>query len=349
MSTKKERNQLIDVIKAIAIILVIVGHSIQYGAGEMFFNTQSYFDNGLFKFIYSFHMPLFMLVSGYLFYFSTIKHSLNHNIKTRIFSLLLPIAIWTLPQFIYYIIQNSLNISIIQIILKFTSFMRNNLWFLWAVLLCSIIVLIVNRLFKDSVIIYIIGIVATLFVPDIIPAVYKFMLPYFILGYLFNKYFTITFKRIFSVKKNQFICLGLSGLIFIILLIFFNRDSYIYTSGFYILKESNYLFQLAIDTYRFIIGLFGSIFIISSVKLVWNKLPKFIISSLSYIGKYSLGIYILSGYIFIYLLPLITAQNIGLDYVNVCLHSVVIMTISLVMSIIITKIPLLNKLLFGGR
>ena len=48
------------------------GHSIQYSCMDQF----DFFENSAFKFIYSFHMPLFMLISGYLFYYSCQKRTL---------------------------------------------------------------------------------------------------------------------------------------------------------------------------------------------------------------------------------------------------------------------------------
>ena len=63
------RNLYIDLIKGIAIITVIIGHLIQYTSVGNF----NFYENYIYKFIYSFHMPLFMLISGYLFYFSLIK------------------------------------------------------------------------------------------------------------------------------------------------------------------------------------------------------------------------------------------------------------------------------------
>ena len=51
--------------------LVIWRHSIQYCyAGE-----QAFFENPVFKFIYGFHMPLFMIISGYLFFGSCQKYN----------------------------------------------------------------------------------------------------------------------------------------------------------------------------------------------------------------------------------------------------------------------------------
>lgn len=48
-----------DYLKGIAIFLVVWCHCIQYIFGETF-------DNTFYSIIYSFHMPLFMIISGYL-------------------------------------------------------------------------------------------------------------------------------------------------------------------------------------------------------------------------------------------------------------------------------------------
>lgn len=48
----KERNVTIDIMKGIGIILMVVGHS----------GYPSFLRN----FIYTFHMPLFFMISGYL-------------------------------------------------------------------------------------------------------------------------------------------------------------------------------------------------------------------------------------------------------------------------------------------
>lgn len=88
----KQRNLYLDVIKGFAIILVVYGHCLQYGSTLSC--DKLYFDDWVFKAIYSFHMPLFMLVSGYLFYGSVSRHSTKHIVKTRFTSLLVPIIIW---------------------------------------------------------------------------------------------------------------------------------------------------------------------------------------------------------------------------------------------------------------
>jgi fucose 4-O-acetylase-like acetyltransferase len=58
---EKQREHHIDLLKAVAIVLVVLGHSIQY-------TTLQFDEHPIFRLIYSFHMPLFMFVSGYLAY-----------------------------------------------------------------------------------------------------------------------------------------------------------------------------------------------------------------------------------------------------------------------------------------
>ena len=62
------REPLIDVAKGIAILLVLLGHTIQFASGEEFEKASLFYNNIVFKTIYSFHMPLFMVISGYLYY-----------------------------------------------------------------------------------------------------------------------------------------------------------------------------------------------------------------------------------------------------------------------------------------
>ncbi len=59
----KKRIEELDFIKGIAIILVVIGHVI-----SQVWNNSPYFyeSNILFRFCYSFHMPLFVLVSGWI-------------------------------------------------------------------------------------------------------------------------------------------------------------------------------------------------------------------------------------------------------------------------------------------
>lgn len=83
----EKRNIVFDAIKAFAIWLVVVGHSIQYVSGL------DYWNNAVFQIIYSFHMPLFFVVSGF-FFVSSIRLGIYDFFKKKSVALLLPCFVW---------------------------------------------------------------------------------------------------------------------------------------------------------------------------------------------------------------------------------------------------------------
>lgn len=72
-----KRNNFIDFVKGILICLVVWGHTIQYFLLE----NGSFYEDIVYKIIYSFHMPLFMVISGYVFYWSVSRTGLLKIIK----------------------------------------------------------------------------------------------------------------------------------------------------------------------------------------------------------------------------------------------------------------------------
>lgn len=82
----KQRILWLDALKAFAILIVILGHCLQF-IGEV---------GVLYKYIYAFHMPLFMAISGYCSY----KPSISlYNIKKRFFQLVIPFFTWPIVWF----------------------------------------------------------------------------------------------------------------------------------------------------------------------------------------------------------------------------------------------------------
>ncbi|SHH27566.1 Fucose 4-O-acetylase [Fibrobacter sp. UWH9] len=78
---KSVKKPLFSILKGIGITLVVTGHS---GCPDFIRN-----------FIYSFHMPLFFIISGYLFK-ETYFQEKNKFIQRRIFSLYVPFVIWSI-------------------------------------------------------------------------------------------------------------------------------------------------------------------------------------------------------------------------------------------------------------
>lgn len=341
------RNLKIDVIRGIAILLVILGHNIQYGSGNDFYQTGSYFENFLFKFIYSFHMPLFALLSGYLFFWS-MKRPMKQVLKKRATSLLLPIFCWiTLESIGKSIVSFTKNqFSFSEFLYDYVSSFLGALWFLWAILWCSLIVILVEKLFKGQVWIYGMLIVPLLFTPARYNFhLYTYMYPYFVVGFLFNKFNgNGVYRRV--IKKDLY-AFVMAVIVFVVLFLFYGYDFYIYTTGIDLFAGNGILIQLGIDIYRWIIGFAGSSTIIILCKIVCNRWQGTGFKVLAYLGQISLGIYILNSYVNRVLLRLAAELKpnvfiwIAETLVSVAVYAIVVEMIK--------KIPAAKQLLLGGR
>lgn len=98
-SIQNNRLQWIDISKGVAIILVVLGHTGLKSGSALYLNT----------FIYSFHLPLFFILSGYLFkdYSEWTSHSKSNSgggkmlyirwiLSKRFYSLIIPYITYTI-------------------------------------------------------------------------------------------------------------------------------------------------------------------------------------------------------------------------------------------------------------
>jgi fucose 4-O-acetylase-like acetyltransferase len=344
-----KRNEQIDFLKAVAILLVVFAHSIQCGSGAVYEQQQEFFGNVIYKFIYSFHMPLFMLISGFLFYFSIRNHTWTENLKSRITTLLIPIIVWSVVPFLTEILESD-SMTGIQLLNFFVLKAIHNLWFLWAIFYCSLVVIAVNKLFKDSILVYLLLFVFILIIPDIAKSeLYKFMYPYFVAGYLFNKYKPKFVPFLQTKFVWQLIFLLSLGAVFASLLLLYDQNSYIYITGICIFRDTFSLEQLGIDLFRYVTGFVGSAWVILLVKLTFQKIPEKLVKAFLFVGQNSLGIYIISGYILVLAVPRIMANRTGINYFVTIAETILILSISLLCSVIIKKVNPLNCVLLGGR
>ena len=83
METSKARIPYLDFLKFFAIGSVLLGHSVEQLTGN------DYWDNPIWSFIYTYHMPLFMLLCGY-FFGSSLKLTFGELLKKKFVQLLLP-------------------------------------------------------------------------------------------------------------------------------------------------------------------------------------------------------------------------------------------------------------------
>lgn len=124
--TSNRRLDYIDEIRGIAIILVVIGHAIQVLYAPGVFD-----ENMLFKIIYSFHMPLFMCISGYVSGYHQQPLSAK-SLCLRLKSLMVPFMVWA---FINSIIREEFPKEFVKTLI----YVDNGLWFLWVLGLITIL------------------------------------------------------------------------------------------------------------------------------------------------------------------------------------------------------------------
>lgn len=117
-----------DSLKGILIMLVVLGHAIQEVLRE------ACFDNHVWNIIYSFHMPAFMAVSGYLNYRTGDSSEKRSSIISRRFQqLLIPFFIWAL---IRVLVNPPYTIHLFANIILYPD---GSFWFLWVLFFISVI------------------------------------------------------------------------------------------------------------------------------------------------------------------------------------------------------------------
>lgn len=174
-----------DVCRGIAIFLVIWGHIIQQGL----FDAENVWENPAFKFIYSFHMPLFMLISGYYFYFTCKKNNIGKIIVSRCVTLLRVILIW---NSVYYILTTLFEVCVKntgELSLKgWWHALTEGYWFLWATLFCTLAVGTSVKLFSTKL--RLLGFL--LFIPLALISPCRWVIisiyPFFVFGFLYHEW-----------------------------------------------------------------------------------------------------------------------------------------------------------------
>jgi len=335
------RDAFLDIAKGLAIILVIVGHVIQGSPGN--------FDDLLwFRVIYSFHMPLFVFLSGAVaakaFQSDSVQHGMKAAIdeaKTKIAKavvrLLLPFVAWCLINQLIYHHSDSL---ISALILAFRH-PDTALWFLLAIFYCIVLAALFNIFFSviyelsireglkevakwicDCRVQIVLMILIWWAIREHTPrgAGFSLIRPYFlyyVLGIGFYKYLYLKISTWGYLP---------AWLIFIALIPFWSRIATDNINGVtWIPTELSYF-------YAGLVALSSSFLILGIVKCISETNIKRIKSFLILCGQLSLGIYAIH-YFFLAYSPLLLAP----------------LLLSVVLAYGINRIPVLRTILLGER
>lgn len=275
------RNPVYDILKAFAIFLVIWGHCIQH-----FLSTG--IDNPVFRIIYAFHMPLFMMISGF-FSYKSIQDSFTNLLSKKARQLLLPCLTWYLLAYLIpkiALLLISPNNGKDYDLTHLAYHLVQNFWFLKSVFVCYFLLYLGS---KTSWTISVI--VGLFFYSDTFNV--SWLYPSFLLGYFLNKHQIIN-------KFSKQIILP-SGITFVVICIFFGGKIFFRINIFEALLDKDtitimeYLYK---NLYMIVIGISGSLFFISLFNLLFQNANSSRFNEWAKsVGQHTLPIYILQAYI----------------------------------------------------
>ena len=135
LSDNPAHDPMLDALKGWAILLVVLGHAIASADANVYL-PRLFARNLVFIFAYSFHMPLFIFISGFIAYGKPVQ------IARKARRLLLPCLCWF---FVYYFVFRWLNYgwkTFVDFSIEGLRFPR--LWFLWVLFICFAVLGIVK-------------------------------------------------------------------------------------------------------------------------------------------------------------------------------------------------------------
>jgi fucose 4-O-acetylase-like acetyltransferase len=278
-ATSKARIPYLDFLKFFAIASVLLGHSVEQTTGNDFW------DNPIWAFIYTYHMPLFMLLCGY-FFGSSLKLSFVDVFKKKFVQLGIPsISAWVLMWLFVKLTGYNPYPEIVD--LSWLGFM-NAMWFLKCVFFCYLIGWVFVKAMRNVWIAAFASVVLTHLVPVFSIDSVNFMLPMFWAGYLCNLHQS-------WIDRHRIGLLVVSVLAFGVMLPFWSGRLTVYMVPIDFFHWDTFQFDMAnfgVALYRMAIGLVGSMvfFLLSPDVYSWIRNWR-ITPVLDKLGKCTLGLY----------------------------------------------------------
>lgn len=280
IGNKRQRLVWIDILKFLAIFLVLWGHCIQH------LTTPDFSSNQVFLFIYSFHMPLFMILSGF-FAHKLAERNFREVFVSKFLQLLLPtivfgIVYWLQSRYLFY----QTNKSLMQVLYY-------NFWFLKSLFVCIIMFHIGLKMSKQ----WHLGLIVMLILSQLIDFFphfrflqLRYMFPCFVFGH------TIFISK--TIYRYYKVITYISIVCFVLLLWHFNEFLLypdIEINNISQIGEGKIIYSLY---YKLLIGLTGSLAAMGIIFALSRKLDSNkIFLKFSDFGRYTLAIYILQSFL----------------------------------------------------
>lgn len=287
---KKDRILWLDTVKLLAIFLVLWGHCAQH------LLTCEEWSNYIYIYIYSFHMPLFMVISGF-FAGNIFKHSFFEVMKNKTWQLIVPVVLWGTLLYVIdtYMISNNTTSYLNSILWRY-------FWFLKSLFICFILFSIGTYWIRNKNA----GLIIVLIISQFI-VYYKirYMFPCFVFGYIIN-------RNLGFFKKHIWPIFIISGIVYFLMVPEWDvHKMWPSVSKAQLLITPLYsLYQVY---FKLIIGIAGSLVCICACYILFKDIStKGTTSRICELGQYTLSIYIIQSL----LLETILAHIINIDSVN---------------------------------
>lgn len=316
-----ERDKSFDFIKGVLIFLVVWGHCIH------FFVDGDYLLDPFYIWIYSFHMPLFIFVSGY-FATRTVNGDIVTCIMTRWHRLFLPALIWTIIRFFSVNIRTVEELGLLQSV--YNSF--RGIWFLYCLFALYVIAcLAFKSKYKYTILVLAVIIGYATYPYQPIDTLKHFQiirqLPLFTWGLFYASHKT-------TVNRYKF-----AGTLLCLIL---------YLSWLYMaIVEHKLLFSNETYLVRGVILVIASMVFFVTLNIIYKYIKKVKIARILVIlGENTLGVYMLNGLILYALDGLIPKQK---SEIILFLLSVVITLICYGITLLIKRNRTLKQYLLGEK
>ncbi|MFR8961776.1 MAG: acyltransferase family protein [Bacteroides uniformis] len=243
-------------------IIVCYDHTIQSIAPD------EALKNSFFIGTISFHMPLFMILSGY---FINPKRMRTDKITTSCFSKFKHLMV---PAFSWYIIQCCLFREIPEVKASLESY-----WFLSCLFFCFCILAIITKITTNNLIVFTVACIITYFTPYCYFVKINFLMPFLAIGYWLNKHNKyLTWQLVLPIL-----------MIYIILYQHWTFEDSVYITPIRFHKFSSIIPISHIAIFRFAIAVTGSLSIIYGCILITKYFKNnILIKKLIHYGKYTL-------------------------------------------------------------
>lgn len=330
---ESKRNINIDAIKGWAIILVVLGHAVQQ-------TYENYDTIAIFNFIYSFHMPLFVFISGFV----SFKDGYETDIKwlgKRAAGLLLPYFAW-----MFWINKCSVFYFIRHITIIYKTLDSGSYWFLWTLFWLCFTLFVTNMIInvckaeKIDWLIYLcaVGTLNLIF--------YKLHFTYlgiytiawlsffYLFGYYINKH-KLHYK-LAGIRKYKILSLIFAIIWIMIACLWKRADEPVYITYLAGIIGRGKVFKIMDLGMKYFVPLLGIYCSCDLVRYLGIKVK----NVLAYMGQRTLYIYILSAIFF--------RNIVGIMWIDVIYKTIRGVVISLAAAYVVEK-NYIGKIFFGNR